>query len=242
MEVLFSFLALSESKNIDVCSSKGPVSDESGYTCRKSFYFDWIRRNEKFTTRSLGKAKTAFQHNHVHENGESIIWGKVTLRFACLFDIKMDCRTRYQKLSKRKLVSKRQGHFSFQRHSKLDFFYAMRVLTSFLAISDAQNIGACLKNGPVSEKSGFTYRTSCNFDWIGRNEKIYYEEFEKSENGFLAQLSARKWEIDYLGKEDSYIGMLRFDRKYCKRAILKGKKIFSGIFELSIWQQLALEE
>ena len=47
--------------------------------------------------------------------------------------------------------------------------------------------------------------------------------FGKTENGFLAQLSARKWGVDYLGKEDSYVGLLRFDRTYCKRAILKGQ-------------------
>ena len=103
------------------------------------------------------------------------------------------------------------------------FFIAMKILASFLAISKAWNSGICSKNGPVYDESGFICRTKCNFDWIGRNENLQYKEFGKSENGFLAQLSARKWGVDYLGKEDSYVGLLRFDRTYCKRVILKGR-------------------
>ena len=102
----------------------------------------------------------------------------------------------------------------------------MKILASFLAISEGWNSGICSKRGSVDNESGFTCRTNCNFDWIGRNEKIEYKEFGKSENGFLAQLSAHKWGVDYLGKEDSYVGMLRFDRTYCKRAILRGNFIF----------------
>ena len=104
----------------------------------------------------------------------------------------------------------------------------MKLLAILFGISVAWNIGICSKDGPFYDESGFSCKNSCSFDWIGRDKKIYYREFGRNENGFLAQLSARKWGIDYLGKEDSYVGMLRFDRTYCKRPILKGKKYLRG--------------
>ena len=64
----------------------------------------------------------------------------------------------------------------------------MKLLLSFLAGSEGWNIGACSKEGTVSVNSGFHCRKNCNFDWIGRNDKVYYKEFGKYENGFLAQL------------------------------------------------------
>ena len=100
----------------------------------------------------------------------------------------------------------------------------MKLLAFLWGISSAWHIGVCSEDGPFYDETGYRCRNSCKFDWIGRNDKIHYREFGRNENGFLAQLSARKWGINYLGKEDPYIGMLRFDRTYCKRPILKGKK------------------
>ncbi|CAG5114265.1 Oidioi.mRNA.OKI2018_I69.chr2.g8327.t1.cds [Oikopleura dioica] len=42
-----------------------------------------------------------------------------------------------------------------------------------------------------------------------------------SEYYLSSQVVARKWNLPYLNKEDGYVGMLRFDRTYCKRAILR---------------------
>ena len=93
----------------------------------------------------------------------------------------------------------------------------------FASFAAAWNQGACDEGGTVWQPDGadiFYCRNTCSFDWIGRGSKAFYREFGKRENGFLAQLSTIKWGLPYLAKEEGYIGILRFDRAYCKRAIL----------------------
>ena len=105
----------------------------------------------------------------------------------------------------------------------------MKILASLLfAGTEAWNLGGCSPDevfGTLPD-SQLVCRNTCQFDWIGRGSKAHYAEFGKYENGFLASLSAIKWNLDYLSKDKGYIGMLRFDRNYCKRPILKGLFFF----------------
>lgn len=69
----------------------------------------------------------------------------------------------------------------------------MKLFAILSGKSEAWNIGVCTQDGPFYSESGFRCRNSCKFDWIGRNEKIYYREIGRNHNAFFAQLSARKW-------------------------------------------------
>ena len=92
----------------------------------------------------------------------------------------------------------------------------MKLLASVLAAStQAWHSGVCDEGGTIWQESGadiFYCRNTCQFDWIGRGDSAYYKDFGKHENGFLAQMTALKWGIPYLGKENGYVGVLRFDR------------------------------
>ncbi|CAG5107944.1 Oidioi.mRNA.OKI2018_I69.chr1.g3565.t1.cds [Oikopleura dioica] len=96
----------------------------------------------------------------------------------------------------------------------------MKLLSTFVAVSNAWSLGSCTTNGTAVD-SDVTCRNSCDFDWIGRGPKVGYNELGKHENGFLASLNPQKWRFDYLNKDGAYVGVLRFDRTFCKRPILK---------------------
>ncbi|CAG5104788.1 Oidioi.mRNA.OKI2018_I69.chr1.g1542.t1.cds [Oikopleura dioica] len=92
-------------------------------------------------------------------------------------------------------------------------------LSSLLASANAWDKGSCDDTTPGS--SSMICKNSSKFDWIGRGEQIRYREMINSEYSLSAQVVARKWNLPYLNKEDGYVGMLRFDRTYCKRSILR---------------------
>ena len=120
---------------------------------------------------------------------------------------------------------------------------AMKLLSTFVAVSNAWSLGSCTTNGTAVD-SDVTCRNSCDFDWIGRGPKVAYNELGKHENGFLASLNPQKWRFDYLNKDRAYVGVLRFDRTFCKRPILKGKiMLIKFVFIISnIFKQSALDE
>ena len=92
----------------------------------------------------------------------------------------------------------------------------MKLFAALLASSEAWSLGSC-----TNEDAAGVCRNECNFQWLGRRDKIKFKEMGKHENGFLAQATAFSWEDAHLSKEGHYTGMLRFDRQFCKPPILR---------------------
>jgi len=98
----------------------------------------------------------------------------------------------------------------------------MKLLAGLLAVSHGYHSGVCTGGSDTNPLNpAGTYqkcKTTCPFDQVGKGQKIKFKWKAQSENSLVAEATVTG--KSYHDKDNEYVGMLRFDKKFCSRKIM----------------------